>query len=141
VSVAKARVDRPVVEVYEDVQRPIRREFHRVNVGTLMNLAAEGRARVVYHPIVIFTTEPRSGDSLRAAAVGRCVTGGDRRPAFQDRIFDHRPPEGPAGSGPRDLVSYGRAAGMRGPRFLPRTREAVRRAGAAGGPGGDRPAV
>jgi hypothetical protein len=101
-----------------------------------MNLAAEGRPPVVYRPTVIFATEPQSGDSLRAAAAARRVTVGGWRSACQDRIFNHRLPESAAGSGQRDLVSYGRAAAMRGPGFASRVRGRryagqVRRAGRA----------
>ncbi len=102
---------RVLVDVYEDFQCPICRDFHRTNDGTLKALAGEGRAKVVYHPIVIFDREPLLANSTRAASAARCVTGGAAWLSFQDQVFAHQPAEGTAGFSAADLESYGRAAG------------------------------
>jgi protein-disulfide isomerase len=112
VTMAKPGVTTPLVDVFEDFQCPICKEFHRVNDATLKSLAGEGQAKVVYHPIVIFTSEPLSGNSVRASAAAHCVTDGDRWLAFQDQLFLHQPPEGSAGFSTTDLVSYGTTAGI-----------------------------
>jgi protein-disulfide isomerase len=112
VTMAKPGVTTPLVDVFEDFQCPICKEFHRVNDSTLKSLAGEGRAKVVYHPIVIFNSEPLSGNSVRASAAAHCVTDGDRWLAFQDQLFLHQPPEGSVGFSTTDLVSYGRTAGI-----------------------------
>jgi protein-disulfide isomerase len=117
VTMARSGVTSPLVEVFEDFQCPICKEFHRVNDSTLKSLAGEGKAKVVYHPIVIFGTEPLAGNSLRASAAAHCVTDGKRWLAFQDQLFAHQPPEGKAGFSTDDLVSYGRAAGVDGSEF------------------------
>jgi protein-disulfide isomerase len=112
VTMVRPGVARPVVDVYEDFQCPVCKEFHRVNDVTLKQLAGEGRAKVVYRPIVIFQTEPLAGNSLRASAAAHCVTDGARWLSFQDQLFAHQPPEGSPGFGAADLVSYGAAAGI-----------------------------
>jgi protein-disulfide isomerase len=112
VTVAKPGVTTPLVDVYEDFQCPACKEFHRVNDATLKNLAGEGDAKVVYHPIVIFKTEPLEANSVRAAAAAHCVTDGARWLAFQDQLYLHQPPEGSNGFSTDDLVSYGRSAGI-----------------------------
>jgi protein-disulfide isomerase len=117
VTMAKAGVGRPLVDVYEDFQCPICKEFHGVNDATLKSLAGEGRAKIVYHPIVIFGSEPLSGNSTRAAAAAHCVTDGNAWLAFQDQLFLHQPPEGSAGFSVDDLVSYGATAGIAGGGF------------------------
>jgi protein-disulfide isomerase len=117
VTMAKPGVGGPVVDVYEDFQCPACKEFHRINDATLKNLAAEGRAKVVYHPIVIFGAEPLAGNSLRASAAAHCVGDGARWLTFQDRLFAHQPAEGSPGFAVADLVSYGSAAGMSDSRF------------------------
>ena len=73
VTMAKSGVQRPVVDVYEDFQCPACKEFDQVNDATLKSLAAQGQAKVVYHPIVIFSEEPLAGNSLRAAAAAHPV--------------------------------------------------------------------
>jgi protein-disulfide isomerase len=112
VTMAEPGVTTPLVDVYEDFQCPVCKEFHRVNDVTLKNLAGEGQAKVVYHPIVIFGSEPLLGNSVRASAAAHCVTDGARWLAFQDQLFLHQPPEGSVGFSTTDLVSYGRNAGI-----------------------------
>jgi protein-disulfide isomerase len=112
VTMAKPGVTIPLVDVYEDFQCPVCKEFHRVNDATLKSLAGEGQAKVVYHPIVIFNSEPLSGNSLRASAAAHCITDGARWLAFQDQLFLHQPPEGSTGFSTSDLVSYGKNAGV-----------------------------
>jgi protein-disulfide isomerase len=112
VTMVKRGVAGPLVDVFEDFQCPICKEFHRVNDSTLKSLAGEGKAKVVYHPIVIFGSEPLSGNSLRASAAAHCITDGDHWLAFEDQLFAHQPPEGSAGFSTADLVSYGSAAGI-----------------------------
>lgn len=117
VTMVKSGAASKVVDVYEDFQCPVCKEFHRVNDATLKNLAGEGRAKVVYHPIVLFSEEPLAGNSTRAATAARCVTDGDRWLAFQDQLFAHQPAEGSTGFAVADLVSYGTAAGVTGSDF------------------------
>jgi protein-disulfide isomerase len=108
---------RPLVDVCADVQCPSCNEFRKVNDSTLGTLAAQGRAKVVYHPIVIFSGELQSGNSLRASAAARCALDGTHRLRFQDQLFAHQPAEGSAGFTVTDLVSYGSAAGITEPGF------------------------
>jgi protein-disulfide isomerase len=117
VTMAEPGVTTPLVDVYEDFQCPVCKEFHRVNDVTLKNLAGEGQAKVVYHPIVIFSEEPQQGNSLRAASAAHCVTDGAHWMAFQEQVFAHQPAEGSEGFSADDLVSYGSAAGITGSAF------------------------
>ncbi len=112
VSVAKPGVNAPVVDVFEDFQCPVCKSFHQVNGSTLTNLAGEGKAKIVYHPIVIFSNEPLQGNSLRAASAAHCITAGDRWLKFQDQVFAHQPAEGSSGFTVAELVAYGSSAGI-----------------------------
>jgi protein-disulfide isomerase len=112
VVMARSGVTSPLVDVYEDFQCPVCKEFHRVNDATLKTLAGDGKAEVVYHPIVIFSQEPLAGNSTRASAAAHCVTDGAEWLSFQDELFLHQPPEGSSGFNADDLVSYGGAAGV-----------------------------
>jgi protein-disulfide isomerase len=117
VTMVRSGVGSPLVDVYEDFQCPVCKEFHRVNDATLKNLAGQGRAKVVYHPIVIFSAEPLAGNSLRASAAAHCVDDGPGWLTFQDQLYAHQPPEGASGFSVSDLLSYGRVAGITGSTF------------------------
>ena len=58
---AKAGVEKPVLDVYEDFQCPACKALEETSGATIKNLAAEGKAKVVYHPITIFTTSRHPG--------------------------------------------------------------------------------
>ncbi|MCO6005662.1 DsbA family protein [Actinoallomurus purpureus] len=111
-TVAARGVSRPVVDVYEDFQCPPCKTFHDTDDGTLRTLAAERKAVIVYHPMVIFSTEPMAGSSTRAAAAIRCATDGLHWLAYQDQLFAHQGPETSTGFTVTDLAAYGSAAGI-----------------------------
>ncbi|WP_433432142.1 DsbA family protein [Nonomuraea sp. CA-141351] len=88
VTMAQPGVDKPVLEVYEDFQCPMCKEFERVNGGAVKDLAARGKVKIVYHPIAFVNPT----GSLRAAAAAQCVPGG-KWMAFHDAIFTGQPDE------------------------------------------------
>ncbi|MFI7461474.1 DsbA family protein [Nonomuraea sp. NPDC049646] len=114
---AKAGVTQPVVDVYEDFQCPVCKELERVSGSTFKNLAAEGKAKVVFHPITIFSREPTKGNSVRAAAAARCVADGKQWMAFHDLIYKNQPAETVEGFKTDQLVEWGKEAGVTSPDF------------------------
>lgn len=114
---AQAGVDKPVLDVYEDFQCPACREYEQVTGQTIKNLASEGKVKVVYHPITIFTGEPTRGNSLRAAAAIRGVTDGAQWMAFHDKLYAEQPPESVEGFKLDDLVKWGKEVGVTAPGF------------------------
>ncbi|NUR91912.1 MAG: thioredoxin domain-containing protein [Nonomuraea sp.] len=78
----------PVLDVYEDFQCPVCREFESVNGGTLKRFAAEGKVKVVYHPVAFVNPQ----GSLRAAAAAQCLPA-PRWMAFHDTVYSRQPPE------------------------------------------------
>src|SRR5437868_10451928 len=54
VVMATKGVTSPVVDIYEDFQCPACKQAEEISGATFRNLAAEGKAKVVYHPITIF---------------------------------------------------------------------------------------
>ncbi|MDA0636278.1 thioredoxin domain-containing protein [Nonomuraea sp. MCN248] len=117
VVMAKQGVERPVVDVYEDYQCPACRELERVSGPTLKNLAAEGLAKVVFHPITIFSQEPTKSNSVRAGAAARCVTEGAKWMTYHDLLFENQPSEAGEGFKLDDLVAWGEDAGITDPAF------------------------
>ncbi|MDH2428557.1 thioredoxin domain-containing protein [Sphaerisporangium sp. TRM90804] len=117
VVMARPGVQKPLIEVYEDFQCPACKAFEQVSSPTLKNLAAEGQAKVVYHPITIFSDEPTRGNSLRAASAARCVPDGKQWMAYHDRLFAGQPSETTPGFKVDDLVKWGEEAGVTAPGF------------------------
>ncbi|MFG1701928.1 DsbA family protein [Nonomuraea sp. M3C6] len=117
VAMAKPGVARPVVDIYEDFQCPACKELERVSGQTFKNLAAEGKAKVVYHPITIFSQEPTRSNSVRAGSAARCVADGKQWLAFHDLLYQNQPAETVAGFTPAQLVQWGKEAGVSAPGF------------------------
>ncbi|MEQ4716222.1 thioredoxin domain-containing protein [Nonomuraea sp. B19D2] len=117
VMMAKQGVTAPVVDIYEDFQCPACKELERVSGQTFKNLAAEGKAKVVYHPITIFSQEPTKSNSVRAGGAARCIADGKQWMAFHELLFQNQPSETEAGFTPDQLKSWGKQAGVSAPDF------------------------
>ncbi|TMR89514.1 DsbA family protein [Nonomuraea basaltis] len=117
VVMAKAGVTKPVIDIYEDFQCPACKEAERVSGQTFKNLAAEGKAKVVFHPITIFSEEPTKSNSVRAGNAVRCVADGKQWLAFHDLLFKNQPAETVEGFKPGELVQWGKEAGVTAPDF------------------------
>ncbi|MEU4403196.1 thioredoxin domain-containing protein [Streptosporangium sp. NPDC023963] len=116
VVMAKAGVEKPVLDVFEDFQCPACEALERTSGATIKNLAAEGKAKVVYHPITIFSEQTNKGitrgNSLRAGAASRCIPGGAPWSRFHDRLFEEQPSESAEGFTIPDLIAWGKDAGV-----------------------------
>ncbi|ETK32786.1 DsbA family protein [Microbispora sp. ATCC PTA-5024] len=88
VTMARAGVTTPVLDVYEDFQCPICKEFEHINGNLVKDYAARGKIKVVYHPIAFVNPE----GSVRAAAAAQCVPGGSWM-SFHDILFARQPDE------------------------------------------------
>ncbi|RJL24692.1 DsbA family protein [Bailinhaonella thermotolerans] len=118
VVMAKPGVEKPVVEIYEDFQCPGCKELERVNGATFKQLAAEGKAKVVYRPLTIFdpSQKPIYEVSVRGAAAARCVPG-DKWVQYHDKLYENQPVEGKQGFTPDELIEYGKQVGVTGAEF------------------------
>ncbi|MFC6935234.1 DsbA family protein [Actinomadura yumaensis] len=113
-------VVRPVVDVYEDFACPHCGAFDRMHDPMLKQLAVAGRAKVVFHPMVVFgeSVQPARDNAMRAAAALRCVGDGARWLAYQDAVYRHQPASlETKGYATADLVSYGAPVGLTGDDF------------------------
>jgi protein-disulfide isomerase len=109
---ARPGVTAPVVDVYEDYQCPACKQLEQTSGSTLKNLAAEGKAKVVYHLLTIFKQEPTMSNSLRAASAARCVTDGAEWLSYHDRLYKEQPSETSVGFTVDDLVRWGHDVGV-----------------------------
>lgn len=117
VVMAQNGVAKPVVDIYEDFQCPACKELERVSSQTFKNLAAEGKAKVVYHPITIFSQEPTKSNSVRAGSAARCIADGKQWMAFHDLLYQNQPSETEEGFKPDQLKQWGKEAGVTAPGF------------------------
>ncbi|NUR92175.1 MAG: thioredoxin domain-containing protein [Nonomuraea sp.] len=117
VAMAKAGVTGPTLDIYEDFQCPVCKQLEEISGSTFRNLANEGKAKVVYHPITIFGDDPLKSNSVRAASAIRCVTDGKQWLSYHDILYKNQPAEGSVGFELPDLVSWGKDAGVTAPGF------------------------
>jgi len=117
VVMAQPGVEAPVVDVYEDFQCPVCKEFGKTSGSTLKNLAKEGKAKVVYHVLTIFGQDPTRSNSIRAAAAARCVTDGVKWMEYHEKLYEEQPRETVSGFAIDDLVKWGKEVGITDPGF------------------------
>lgn len=119
VSVAKAGVTAPVLEIYEDFQCPACKNLEKTSGDTFKRLAAEGKAKLVYRPFWLFQKqqEPLRGNSLRAANASYCAPADAGWVGFHDKIFANQPNEGSNGFSNADLIKWAGESGISGEPF------------------------
>jgi protein-disulfide isomerase len=119
VVMAKAGVTAPLLEIFEDFQCPICKEFENASGSTIKRLAAEGKVKVVFRPFQLFQgkeREPLSSNSRRAANAALC-TPADKWVSYHDTLYKFQPPEGKDGFSNKDLVAWGGDLGVTAPSF------------------------
>jgi protein-disulfide isomerase len=116
ITMAQAGVSAPVLEIFEDFQCPICKEFENTSGGTIKRLAAEGKVKVVYRPFQLFQDEPLSSNSRRAANAALCTPAG-KWVSYHDTLYKFQPPEGKKGFSEKDLVAWGGDLGVTGSTF------------------------
>lgn len=116
ITMAKAGVNAPVLEIFEDFQCPICKEVETTSGDTIKRLAAEGKAKVVYRPFQLFQDEPLSSNSRRAANAALC-TPADKWISYHDALYKFQPAEGKEGFSDKDLLAWGGDLGVTGSTF------------------------
>jgi protein-disulfide isomerase len=86
------------IDIYEDFLCPGCAEFEKLYHQQLAQAAADGKARVVYHPVAILDaySEPAGYSSL-AAGAAFCAAQAGIFPRFHDSLFATQPAEGGPG--------------------------------------------
>lgn len=100
------------VDVYEDFICPACGRFERTSGATLDQLVADGKVRVVYHPIAILDRYSTTKYSTRSSAASGCAADGGKYREYAKALFDRQPAEGGAGLGDDELISIGASAGL-----------------------------
>ncbi|WP_433324894.1 DsbA family protein [Spirillospora sp. CA-294931] len=113
---AKPGVNAPVLDVFEDFQCPACKSFEDSSGKTVMQLASEGKVKVVYRPFHLFNQQrdPIKSNSLRSAAAALCVPA-DKWLSYHNALFKFQPNEGDEGFANKDLVRWGKDLGITDP--------------------------
>jgi protein-disulfide isomerase len=105
--------DGPVtIDLYEDYQCPACRQFQEASGPTLKQLVSEGKAKVVFHPVVFLNRFSTTEYSTRSAAAAGCAAKGGRFTEFTDELFARQPPENSAGLSDPELIDIGAGVGL-----------------------------
>src|SRR5690606_38428483 len=118
IAMAQPGVDKPVLEIFEDFQCPVCKQFEEASGKTIRELAEQGKVKVVYRPFHLFgqQKDPIRINSLRSAEAALCVPA-DKWISYQQALFRFQPAEGSEGFSPDDLVKWGRDIGVTDPNF------------------------
>lgn len=111
VVMAKRGVTTPTLEIFEDFQCPYCDQFEGATGSTVKALAAQGKVRVIYRPFKLFSEEPESVNSERAANAALCVPA-KYWVAYHDQLYKHQPAEGTVGFSDRELANWARGLGF-----------------------------
>ncbi|MFC4051544.1 DsbA family protein [Actinomadura syzygii] len=115
---AQNGVSKPELEIFEDFQCPICKQFEQSSGKTIIELAQQGKVKVVYRPFHLFgqQKDPVKINSLRSAEAALCVPA-DKWISYHDALFKFQPTEGEKGFSPDDLVKWGKDIGISDPTF------------------------
>jgi protein-disulfide isomerase len=100
------------IEVFEDFLCPACGQFEKLHHQRLAQAAADGTARVVYHPVAILDDlSVPAGYSTLAAGASFCAAEAGIFPRFHDSLFAAQPAEGGHGWTPAQVQQLGRDLG------------------------------
>lgn len=112
-TIVTGRPQAPVtIDIYEDFMCPACGQFERRSHQGLEQVAADGKAKVVYHPVNIlkdYSVPP--GYSTLAAGAALCAAQAGIFPRFHDTLFAHQPTEDGPGWTVTNLQHLGHSLG------------------------------
>lgn len=106
---AQPKATGPQVDLYEDFQCPICKEFEKKSGDTVKRLAAEGKIKVTYRVLGFVNPE----GSVRGAVAGWCAADAGRFLQFHDVLYQNQPDERDALTIDQ-LKEFGKKAGAAG---------------------------
>jgi protein-disulfide isomerase len=105
------------MDLYEDFQCPICKNFENTAGGTMAQLVAAGTVQLHYHGMAFLDTSGNhqySTRALNAAGVVLATAGPDAFQKFHDLLYANQPPESASGLTDDQLISYAAQAGASG---------------------------
>ncbi|MGH3773397.1 MAG: DsbA family protein [Pseudonocardiaceae bacterium] len=100
------------IDIYEDFLCPICGQFEKLYHPQLAQAAADGKAKVVYHPVAILDSRSvPAGYSTLAGGATLCAAQAGIFPRFHDSLYATQPTEGGQGWSSAQLQQLGRSLG------------------------------
>ncbi|QGN50395.1 thioredoxin domain-containing protein [Micromonospora sp. WMMC415] len=100
------------IDLYEDYLCPACKQFQQVSGETIDQLADQGKARVVFHPVAYLNRFSTTEYPTRASAASGCAAAGGKFREFTEALFERQPPEGGPGLSDDQLVDIGVEVGL-----------------------------
>lgn len=101
-----------LIDIYEDFICPACRQFDSNAGDTLDRLVAEGKVRIVYHPVAYLDRYSTTGYSTRSSAASGCAADGGKFAEYARALYARQPPEGSAGLSDDELIQIGTSVGL-----------------------------
>lgn len=104
----------PTLEIYEDFQCPACAQFEQVMGGTVVDLAEQGRIRLVYHLKTFLDANLRTTHSLSMGNAAMCAADAGAFQAFHDAVYTTMPPQEGQGWTTAQVKGFAEGAGITG---------------------------
>lgn len=111
---AKLQSGARTVNVYEDFQCPICKEFETANGDQMKTMAKAGEVKVVVHMMSFLDNNLGNDSSSRAANAGFCAADAGKFPEFHSTVYANQPAQEGTGYTDAQLRSFGQTAGISG---------------------------
>ncbi|MBM0240266.1 thioredoxin domain-containing protein [Micromonospora sp. ATA32] len=100
------------IDLYEDFLCPVCKQFEQTSGATIDQLVAEGKAKVVHHPVAYLNRFSTTEYSTRSSAASGCAAEGGKFREYAKALFDRQPAEGSAGLSNDELIDIGAGVGL-----------------------------
>ncbi|MEV4754588.1 thioredoxin domain-containing protein [Micromonospora sp. NPDC049559] len=100
------------MDVYEDFICPVCNQFEQQSGATVDQLVAQGKVRVIFHPVAYLDRASTTRYSSRSSAASGCAADAGKYREYAKALFQHQPPEGSAGLPDDQLISIGAGVGL-----------------------------
>lgn len=105
---------KPVIDIWEDFQCPVCRQFESVNNSYIDQVVRGGKAKVVFHTMSFIGPE-----SISAAAAGACAADSGKYLEFHSTLYRNQPSRENTGAWTNQaLILLGGAAGITDKNFI-----------------------
>lgn len=104
----------PTLEVYEDPQCPICREFEAAFGPTLASLVSSGQAKVVVHTMTFLDVGLRNDSSVRAAGAAFCAADRGKFSEYMAAVYAGQPAQEGVGWTDAELSGFAARVGISG---------------------------
>lgn len=112
-----ARPDAPTLVVYEDFQCPVCARVHEMVGKTVNELAASGKVRLVFHPMVFLDDKLGNDSSKTVTNAAACAADAGAYLGYHDAALRNQPSEGTPYSSAQ-IEQFAKDAGLTGDALL-----------------------